>query len=68
METRREALILECRLGPYDGSELVVAPWHREVTVKVFEASPTTYLYRVTQDDTGARFLAFAGAVEGAAA
>ena len=64
----REAMRLICLHGPYDGSELVVAPWHKEVSVKMREDSPTTYLYRVTLDDCGARFLAFAGTVEGVAA
>jgi hypothetical protein len=55
-------------LGPYDGSELVVSPWHKEVTVKMREDSRTTYLYRVASEDDGSRYLAFAGASYGVAA
>jgi hypothetical protein len=68
MAEKRDWLELTCQHGPYDGAALVVAPWKREVLVKMSAASPTTYLYRVAQDDTGARYLAFAGAVEGVAA
>jgi hypothetical protein len=68
MEPTREPLKLMCLHGPFDGAELVVAPWHREVTVKMREDSATTYLYRVAQEDDGSRYLAFVGSVAAAPA
>ena len=63
--SQREPNTLTFVHGPYDGSEITLAPWRREIVVKQFESSPTAYLYRVANEDDGSKYLAFCGAVDG---
>ncbi len=47
--------------GPYDGS--LLPGYGTQVVVRLFERSPTSYLYRKVADDTGAPFWQFVGTV-----